>query len=93
MNTAKNSWIRTVQSKVSVNESQSITTCCASNHVRQFGLHAHECAVLRYKRRIEHANLSTDTVNPVLLPIHHRLTNLMTKEVHSIMMHGGVAST
>ena len=40
-----------------------------------------------------HANLSFDTVNPVLLPTDHHLTNLVIKEVHSKMMHGGVAST
>ena len=37
--------------------------------------------------------ISSDTVNPVLLPTHHHLTNLVIKEVHSKMMHGGVAST
>ena len=49
--------------------------------------------MLRCKGRIGHANLSSDTVNPVLLPTHHHLTNLVVKEVHSKIMHGGVAST
>ena len=49
--------------------------------------------MLRRKGRIGHANLSSDTVNPVLLPTHHRLANLVIKEVHSKMMHGEVALT
>ena len=51
-----NAWNRSVQSKVFVKEFQSITTGCASNYVRQFGLYADECGVLRCKRRIGHAN-------------------------------------
>ena len=68
--------------------SRNFTTGCASNYVRQFGLHADECGVLRCKGKIGHASLSSDTVNPVLLSTHHHLTNLVIKEVHSKMMHG-----
>ena len=55
-------------------------------------IYADECGVLRCKGRIGHANRSSDTVNPALLPTHHHLTNLVIKEVRSKMMHGGVAS-
>ena len=64
-------------------EFQSITTGCASSYVRQFGLYADECGVLRCKGRIGHTNLSSDTVNLVLVLAHHHLTNLVIKEVHS----------
>ena len=52
-----------------------------------------QCGILRCKGRIGNANLPSETANPVLLPTHHHLTNLLIKEVHARMMHGGVVST
>ncbi len=90
---AKNLWIRTVQSSEFAKEFECITAGVVSNHVRQSGLYVDQCGILRCKGRIGNANLPSETANPVLLPTHHHLTNLVIKEVHARMMHGGVVST
>ena len=90
---AKNSWIRTVQSSEFAKEFECISAGVVSNYVRQFGLYVDQCGILRCKGRIGNANLPSKTANPVLLPTHHHLTNLVIKEVHARMMHGGVVST
>ena len=74
-------------------EFECINTGCDSNYVPQFGLYVDECGLLRCKGRIGHANLPSETTDPVLLPTHHHLTDLVINEVHSVTMHTGVAST
>jgi hypothetical protein len=90
---ARNSWLRTVQSNVFAKEFESIKTGCASNYVRQFNLYVDEQGILRCRGRIGNSSLPSETVNPVFLPNNHHFTELIIKEVHSRMMHSGVKST
>ncbi len=90
---ARNSWLRTVQSSAFAKEFEAVERGCASNYTRQFNLYLDDQGLLRCKGRIENSGLTSEAVNPTLLPKDHHFTQLVIKEVHSRMMHSGLKST
>ena len=67
----------------------------ASSLVNQLGLYI-DCQVekypiLRCRSRLEHANLSVDAKNPILLPRKHHITKLLIEKAHRICAHYGIS--
>ena len=52
------------------------------NRVRQFGLFLDNNKLLGCKGRINNANVSKDSKNPMLLPTRHSIVDLIVRDVH-----------
>ena len=64
-----------------------------SKHVKQFNLYLDEDKIIRYKGRINNADTTEESKNPVLLPSRHRYTELLIRERHDHVHHNGVRET
>ncbi|CAG4978222.1 unnamed protein product [Parnassius apollo] len=49
--------------------------------------------ILRMKGRLQHSTLPTTSKQPIVLPYHSRLTDLLILEAHHTTLHGGVKLT
>jgi hypothetical protein len=63
------------------------------NRVRQFGLFLDDNKLLRCKGRINNANVSKDSKNPMLLPTRHPIVDLIVRDVHQLVKHNGIRDT
>ena len=59
----------------------------------QFNLYLDENQLWRCKGRLEHASLSFSTKHPLMLARRHRITELIVRDAHGIVQHGGVKET
>ena len=59
----------------------------------QFNLYLDENQLWRCKGRLEHASLSFATKHPLMLARRHRITELIVRDAHCIVQHGGVKET
>ena len=64
-----------------------------SKQVKQFNLYLDEDKIIRYKSRINNADTTEESKNTVLLPSHHRYTELSIRERHDHVHHNGVRET
>ena len=74
-------------------EFEAVERSCASNYTRQFNFYLDDQGLLHCKGRIENSGLTSEAVNPTLLPKDHHFTQLVIKEVHLRMMHSRLKST
>ena len=95
-NKAELFWMRSVQTEAFAPEllyleSQNQDT--PPIRVSQFGLFVDRSGLLRCQGRINNAQLSLATKNPVLLPSSHQWVKLLIQHVHDDINHSGTADT
>ena len=61
--------------------------------MKQFNLYLDEDKIIRCKGRINNADTTEESKNPVLLPSRHRYTELLIRERHDHVHHNGVRET
>ena len=60
---------------------------------KQFSLYLDEDKIIRCKGRINNADTTEESKNPILLPSRHRYTELLIREGHDHVHHNGVRET
>ena len=94
---AEELWIRLVQTELFAPELLHLRSQNKSTppiHVSQFGLFVDHSDLLRCQGRINNAQLTTASKNPVLLPPNHHWVKLLIQHVHDdIKKHSGTADT
>ena len=94
LNFAEVTWIRGVQAHSFATERQDLRHGYeGSKHVKQFDLYLDEDKIIRCKGRINNADTTEESKNPVLLPSRHRYTELLIRERHDHVHHNGVRET
>ena len=89
-------WIKTIQSSSFEDEIKFPTKKCQllpPPRVKQFGLYLDDVGILRFKGRLNNADLPITSKNPVLLPSKNDFVNLMIKDVHHKIKHSGERHT
>ena len=61
--------------------------------MKQFNLYLDEDKIIRCKGRINNADTTKESKNPVLLPSQHRYTKLLIRERHDHVHHNSVRKT
>ena len=94
---AQSLWIRSVQQVSFPNEISFVSSKNANSSipilVNQFGLFLDGDYVLRCKGRLKNASLDLGSKNPILLPKKSRFVELLIREVHDKVKHGGIRDT
>ena len=91
LNFAEVTWIRGVQAHPFATERQNLLHGYERDkHVKQFNLYLDEDKIIHCKSRINNADTSKESKNPVLLPSRHRYTELLIRERHDHVHHNGV---
>ena len=94
LNFAEVTWIRDVQAHSFATERQNLLHGYERDkHVKQFNLYLDEDKIIRCKGRINNADTTEGSKNPVLLPSRHRYTEPLIKERHDHVHHNGVRET
>lgn len=94
LNFAEVTWIRGVQAHSFATERQDLLHGYeGSNHVKQFNLYLDEDKIIRCKGRINNADTTEESKNPVLLPSRYRYTELLIRQRHDHVHHNGVKET
>ena len=94
LNFAEVTWIRGVQAHSFATERQDLRHGYeGSKHVKQFDLYLDEDKIIRCKGRINNADTTEESKNPVLLPSRHRYTELLIRQRHDHVHHNGVKET
>ena len=93
---AENLWIRSVKTS---SFSKEIAFRLSKDHsstpptyVTKFGLYLEE-EMIKCEGRLNNASLPVNTINPVLMPVKHEFTHLLTKQPHESVKHNGVRDT
>ena len=91
---AETLWIEDVQREKFPDEIRSLKKQTKENTLaRQLTLFLDEDRIIRCGGRLHNAPLEFDTKFPILLPSHHRFTNLVIYNAHSRVFHSGLQST
>ena len=61
--------------------------------VRQFNLYLDEKCLVRCRGRIQNSMLNQEVKTPMLLPSRHHVVELIIRDAHERMLHGGVNTT
>ena len=94
LNFAEVTWVRGVQAHSFATERQDLLHGYErSKHVKQFNLYLNEDKIIRCKGRINNADTTEESKNPILLPSRHRYTELLIRERHDHVHHNGVRET
>ena len=94
LNFAAVTWVRGVQAHSFGTELQNLLPGYErSKHVKQFNLYLDEDKNIRWKGRINNADTTEESKNPVLLPSRHRYTELLIRERHDHVHHNDVRET
>lgn len=68
--------------------------CNKRNNIQcQLGLYIDPSGLLRCQGRLEHSTLNEGARHPILLPSHHRFTQLMIEKHQKELLHAGVSHT
>ena len=88
-------WVRSVQARSFAIDRQTLVRGTEGNQrVRQFNLYIDDDGILlRCKGRLNNADISQESKNPVLLPARHRYTELLIRERHERVHHNSVRDT
>ena len=96
---AENIIIRSVQVDEFNSELTYLCHASASKDVRpttlvtQFNLVVSKDGILRVKSRLEHASLTLDAIQPILLPRNHSYSRLVVRKYHERVFHNGLRET
>ena len=93
---AEELWIRSVQTELFAPKLLHLRSQNKSTppiRVSQFGLFVDHSDLLRCQGRINNAQLTTASKNPVLLPPNHYWVKLLIQHVHDDIKHSGTADT
>ena len=86
LNFAEVTWLRGVQAHSFATERQNLLHGYERNkHVKQFNLYLDEDKIIRCKGRINIADTTEESKNPVFPPSRHRYTELLIRERDLIM--------
>ena len=61
--------------------------------INQLNLRIDKKGQIRCYGRINHADIPQDSKTPLLLPTHHRFTELVIQSIHSCIFHNGIRET
>lgn len=88
-------WISHIQATSFPEEIRRLSAkqCEPNQLISQLNLFLDKNKLIRCEGRLEHSALPTDAKTPVLLPSRHHLTDLIIRNRHEIVHHGGIKDT
>ena len=93
---AEELWIKSIQCQSFPEEVRHMITSGktpAPLLVRQFNLYLDEKCLVRCRGRIQNSMLNQEVKTPMLLPSRHHVVELIIRDAHERMLHGGVNTT
>ena len=92
---AENLWIRNIQTTTFQEELQGLNTRQKNNNqlIKQLNLYLDDNKLIRCQGGLEHADMSTEAKNPILLPSRHPFAALIVQEEHKRVHHNGIRET
>ena len=95
LNKAEERWVQTMQQNCFSEELKVLKLGNATTNrvINQLNLGLDEKGLIRCRGRINHADVPEGSKTPLLLPTHHRFTELLIQFIHSRIFHNGIRET